>query len=164
MNIRTCYGCPLRHVDGKRCEILESHIAPLRGIGCKLSSISFRCDTRKALFSPGECVSFMGANGGDGSDPEYGDFMGWVMGWSGGKVRIACEETNSPVVKIQPDRLRKIPDENRRVCLKCGKPEGVSIQIKEKSGELRPWFCDDVWDDELYDRRPLPCVYAESQP
>lgn len=175
MNIRTCHGCPLRHVDGKRCEILEAKVKAVCGLG--LTSIAFNCPTKKALFRPGQCVQFLGSTDIGIDSNHYSDveFLGWVMGWKGDKVRIVCEETDYPIICIYPRKIQ-VPDPtihgeeaifDRRVCIHCGMPEGVQIWIKPKGAEdSHRWECR--YSEYEPSMNPnslvLPCEYAEAQP
>ena len=172
MNIRTCYGCPLRNVDGKRCEILEAKVKAIRGMG--FTSVAFNCPTKKALFKPGQCVQFLGSTDVGVNDSHFADveFLGWVMGWKGNKVRIACEQTNAPIVHILPEKIQTPDPEifgeedifDRRPCIHCGMPEGLKVQIKPKhgEGELHKWECrySEYEPSMTPNQIVLPCEYA----
>lgn len=64
MNVRVCFGCPLRLVEEpskltgritrRRCAILQAKLTGVKGLG--LSSIDFNCPTKLALFTPGHWI------------------------------------------------------------------------------------------------------------
>ena len=173
MNVRACYGCPLRHAGNPlaprtrktRCVILQSKLDGVKGLG--LESIDFKCSTKQALFIPGQQVTFLGR--GEACN-DYGrrsldEFTGWVMDWSGRKVRVVSTETDKPLVKILPSRLKLTGEDTRRVCIHCGMPEGVKIDIKTQADENpRPWFCRpnvEAIMANVEEIPPLPCEYSE---
>ncbi len=159
MHVKVCYGCPLRlaYVPGritqKRCDLLQSKLDGVRGLGLK--AITFDCPTKAALFQPGQEVTFKGYVG-----DEMEDFTGYVFGWKDSKVRIVSQESNNPFVKIFPSKLRAT-GHTRRVCIHCGMPEDMNIQIKmENEAEPRPWICRS--NPDFYDEggpEQLPCEY-----
>jgi hypothetical protein len=161
MNPKPCYGCPLRHVEEpgrttlKRCPILQVILDQVRGL--RLTSANFKCPTKTALFRPGQCVTFKGAQ----PDGGYRDFIGYVVRWDGNKVRVACENTDKPFCRIRPDRLEVVPNEERRVCVHCGLPEGVRIKVKMPNDpEAREWVCREDYSRGM-DPIALQCEYDE---
>lgn len=164
MNIRVCYGCPLRlvgvpgNIHPKRCSILQAKLRGVKGLG--LASIDFKCPTKLALFAPGQCVTFMGAD----PDGGYGVFEGYVYKWDSNKVRVVSEETDKPFCRIRPDRLSLVPGKERRVCVHCGLPEGVRIKVKMADDpEPREWVCRmDYAEAWPHGETPIPCEYQNS--
>jgi len=129
-----------------------------------LTRIDFDCPTKRALFKPGQCVVFMGADHDAYSDMDrYSDFTGYVLGWDGPKVRVVSEETDKPFCRIYPHRLTLRSEPARRVCIHCGLPEGVRIKVKmQMDPEPRPWVCREDYSATM-EPIPLPCEYAEVQ-
>lgn len=154
-------------VDGVRCEILQSKLDAVRGVG--LTSIKFKCEKRLALFAPGDVVAFdlMEVE----RDEEFGDSSCWnacegvIMRMEPTRALICvlqdrCEiETVRPIMRLKHGGLRKT-GEKYSVCIHCGRPEGVEIKLPDfgQSGpdaRLHDWECT-----ERDHGHTLPCVFG----
>ena len=152
----------MRFITGKRCPILQEKLLGIRGLG--LTEISFRCDKREALFTPGQCVEFQVWDRGVSEyreDPLLIECEGWVWKTEGCKVVVVSQATNIPVLKFYPDALKLVPGEERRCCIHCAKPEGVADAIRGKhDSEPHAYVCR--YEHLSYDDGGdlgLPCEY-----
>lgn len=125
MWIDTCYRCPLRWDNGKRCDILAGKVASVKGLG--LTKIAFRCERRESLFLPGDVVEFQAKYYSD-ADDFWETGYGVVMRTKGRKVLIYSEDIERTVSWWYPDKLQDT-GERASVCRHCGRPEGKTIQL-----------------------------------
>lgn len=161
VNIPTCYRCPERMKDGKRCEILQGKLDAVKGAG--VTSIRFKCDRRVAipcLVAPGDVVVFEIYEKGC---PDEMQCRGIVMRtWlAGEKVLLYVEpeageygETEYPVIKLRPEHLCKT-GEVHPVCTECYRPKGKTFKIRSAHDpEEREWmYCGLEGEDDR-------CTYA----
>ncbi len=159
----TCYACPLRKVDGKRCEKLQTISNFIRGLGIK--KIDFQCEARDSLFHPGQrvCYQFI-ANYGDGTKTVSGE--AWVWKRIGNKIRVCRTDADSagmsPIIKLFPNQLKVMDGGERRACLRCGKPEGVADVIRPRDGKPYDYVCTTTWNqlsDFYGESEPVDCVF-----
>lgn len=156
MNIPTCYRCPERHRDLKRCEILQAKLDAVKGIG--LTMIRFQCEKRPTLFQPGEVVEF---NLWNPSHPEGNEsmYIGTVMRYKDRKVLIHSEETEHSVLWLWTDKLRKT-GARKTVCVHCGLPRGADVYIRDTStGKDKEWDCRGEYNIDTNSVDSLPCEY-----
>lgn len=149
--ITTCLHCPLKLVNGQTCEIFTRATQAIRGSG--VTSAKIRCDKRKHLLRPGQYVTFLGRFRGEKS--EFGaapldDCFGWIWKFDVAKNKwlICGENTDSPFVRIRPDRIIALDDNEKRCCTKCGKPEGVADSfLDRKTGGKVSYVCFEHWQE-----------------
>ena len=169
MTYPTCYRCPLRVVDGVRCDLLEAKAKVLKGHG--FTSAKWTCDRRLSLFAPGDEVKFKIYElwDVDGSKTYYVKCTGVVMR-NGPRKALVCvtaqesdrgddDQVSAPVMWLRHDGLTKA-GQRRVVCIHCGKPKYFKLRSPNKhGGEDHEWSCR--WGEAGND---LPCEYPEDVP
>lgn len=165
MNVTTCYRCPERHPDPLnpklRCPILQSKLNAVKGAG--LSSISFKCERRTSLFTPGDIVSFALAVAYDAERgvPIRKCVTGYVIQAKGRKFLVYCERSNNKLIWLYPDGLTQTG--KVRACIHCGAPEGIHIRYQKDQEQETIWTCTRAtYNQEAGYMEPQPCVFGEA--
>lgn len=159
----TCYACPLRRVGGKQCAKLKAMSSAIHGLGIK--KIDFHCEERDALFPPGQRVWYkFKAYREDGVKITVCG-QAWVWKRIGNKIRVCRADGGdmSPIIKLFPNQLERMDGGERRVCLRCGKPEGVADMLRNRGEEPREYICATAWQqmsDTYGEDEPVDCVFA----
>lgn len=159
MNYGTCKGCILEKEDCADRRLIRSQV-----IGLGITSIKWKCKSRKSAFNEGQPVTVtLIERGGHEEGDSLHDFDAYVLGMRGRRVHAYIPKANQHIeqpgdfefrnngfVTLSMDHVRSREGEIEPICSECRKPhrlEGhddycrhaTAEQRQRHYGEIGPW-------------------------
>jgi hypothetical protein len=159
VTFKPCIYCPF----SPDCDIRREKVSAVRGLG--ITTMTFKCQKLLDTFQPGDVITtslYFNVPSYMDYETVHRDVTGTVMRWKGtNNLLVAFSPqagTSKPLGNLRPKHCRKT-GECRRVCIHCGKPEGIELKSPDPVDGLIPWVCryeDGDWNTPL---AALPCEY-----